>query len=564
MKDELFLNNKVVTGLINSIENNGADLVFDETPLTIQSKAIGTDCMMKLANDSSTMIDLTKDYRTFVCNALVPSMRGIQRNINCSASGVSKSIGTNSKSRSSKSSGKSKTTMYDKLQSQYGFSDKEIDYLKKNFPNELSQLYATTFCGAGDSTEVYTEIQIELVKFNMKNTDGSWNMDALGNLINQDAEDISKVEYLAMCDIFDELSDPEKSEFIESAYTRTKVEEEHYSIGGGRGHYQYTISTGFQMLTSIYAANKLEDSELLFNDILNGNTSSSEYINAQKSYYNYNILYTYSFNASSIEGAKYDDKNPSWYGLPENDIDVIVMSAKDSNQNKITVSTIATYEMYAPTPSTAHSAVCNSAVFYGFPYMGDVTYGMTVTNNNYLNQLMPADTSDAGNATWAIIRDISTGAVTGYLDNFVTDAITGTAPVFVVTAGKYVPVVGTLVSIFTDIAEAQVSEMKEQMTIEVISNVQENNMMITNIGMLNISGTVIGCSDGTFYITNATYDKEEMAAAFAKYNETHTSKLSFNEDTFIHDLFNDEDYYNELKEADFFNYYAVFNSSYPE
>jgi len=88
--------------------------------------------------------------------------------------------------------------------------------------------------------------------------------------------------------------------------------------------------------------------------------------------------------------------------------------------------------------------------------------------------------------------------------------------------------------------------------------------MITNIGMLNISGTVIGSSDGTFYITNATYDKEEMAAAFAKYNETHTSKLSFNEDTFIHDLFNDEDYYNELKEADFFNYYAVFNSSYPE
>ncbi len=125
MKDELFLNNKVVTGLINSIESNGADLIFDETPLTIQSKAIGTDCMMKLANDSSTMIDLTKDYRTFVCNALVPSMRGIQRNINDGAVNVSTSVS----SRNSKVTKK-------------GASGNKAGFNAKNVASELDKEFA--------------------------------------------------------------------------------------------------------------------------------------------------------------------------------------------------------------------------------------------------------------------------------------------------------------------------------------------------------------------------------------------------------------------------------------
>ncbi|MBE5910374.1 hypothetical protein [Pseudobutyrivibrio sp.] len=167
MKDELFLNNKVVTGLINSIESNGADLVFDETPLTIQSKAIGTDCMMKLANDSSTMIDLTKDYRTFVCNALVPSMRGIQRNINCSAKSVSGGIDTNSAVSKTTTNVKylvkkivtngaqvlSKSSLTDEeLRKKYAdyltgdeAVDNEIIRLLKTYGEDLSGLYSSDF-----------------------------------------------------------------------------------------------------------------------------------------------------------------------------------------------------------------------------------------------------------------------------------------------------------------------------------------------------------------------------------------------------------------------------------
>jgi len=140
MKDELFLNNKVVTGLINSIESNGADLLFDETPLTIQSKAIGTDCMMKLTNDSAKIIELTKDYRSFVCNSLVPSMRGVQRNLNGGAVSVSKSVGTKGSTKGTKTTTRSGRIVYEKKYNYFIniWSGTWISVIKDNINSECT------------------------------------------------------------------------------------------------------------------------------------------------------------------------------------------------------------------------------------------------------------------------------------------------------------------------------------------------------------------------------------------------------------------------------------------
>ena len=573
--EEFYLDNTFMTKSIKAFNSNAKKLLFDKTPFQMHSEVIGTDSMSKLAEDSKLMVKLTEDYRGFVCNGLVPAMINIQNGFNDDAENVSKSFSGNAKSASGvkysseKSKGANSSSaknIYDKIQKQYGFTDSEMAYLKEKHPNELSQLYALTFCGAGgDPTDVYNKLKAELVENSLKNPDGTINMKAVGNLVNQDAENLTFPECLALCSIFDQLTDAEKSEFITSAYTRNKIEEGHYTTGGGYGHYQYTISSGFQMIATVYSMTHEDQSSFINNAILEGNENSAEVVQAQKAYRNENLLYTYAFLAPSIEGAAYDDKNSASCKLPEKDFEVIVSDCKDRQNNIITVSTIATYETYAPTPSTAHSKVANSAIFYAFPYMPDVTYGMTETNNFNLDQLKPTNVDYLHNGKWDIINDISTVALANGLDDGLNNAISSVAPTFVKVGSKFVPVVGSLISVLSNIANTQAQQIQDQQTIEIVSTAQENNIFTTNIGMLGISGAVIGSSNGTFYITNSSYDEDLMQQAFDEYNSTHpNNQLDYNSDTFINDLFSNEEYYNSLDEGGFFNYYATYIITHPK
>lgn len=97
--EEFYLDNIAMTKAINAFSENGKSLVFDKSLFNMEQKVVGTDCMAKLVADSKLAVQLTDDYRDFVCRGLVPSLINIQKGFNDNAETVSKSLANNDPNR---------------------------------------------------------------------------------------------------------------------------------------------------------------------------------------------------------------------------------------------------------------------------------------------------------------------------------------------------------------------------------------------------------------------------------------------------------------------------------
>ena len=96
--EEFYLDNDKFTKTIDTFDANGKQLVFDKSLFNMSSNVVGTQSMAKLLSDSKLMVQLTDDYRSFICAGVVPSLRVIQLNFNEDAENVAASISNTSKS----------------------------------------------------------------------------------------------------------------------------------------------------------------------------------------------------------------------------------------------------------------------------------------------------------------------------------------------------------------------------------------------------------------------------------------------------------------------------------
>lgn len=524
MKDELFLNNKVVTGLINSIESNGADLVFDETPLTIQSKAIGTDCMMKLANDSSTMIDLTKDYRTFVCSALVPSMRGIQKSLNGSAVTVAASIGANGKSKGSKAAGsKGSTVNYDSLQSLYGFTDEEMQYLKENYSAQLSQLYGACNHSSSDANVIYNNLVAKLVTYHgnqMTDRYGRLKMVDICAYMNKEPLEISESEYLALCKAFDRMDNTQKEQFIKSGFKCEKITTDCCQTGGCSGYYQYTRSETFEVFTSVYIKNLGLSTADFSPTPMDGETEEdvkNRIQKANKKMDNYNLLYAVTYATDeTITGGSFDNKTGSAY---YDDGDNLKISINEvNNQYKISL-------------TTYHHQNVTTTIENDTP-----VYQKEFTIYKYENNIGKSFTDAANKAADGLRVDIDKVAI-----NNVVDFVSSEMLQEVVDLGEDIPFLGEGYTIAMLYADIEKEKREGEQTNAIVDIVQDDNNASYYLSAINCAGTLIVDQDGNTYITASNYDVEKVSERVETYNALHPdNQIQYNEDTFITDLLNPE------------------------
>lgn len=93
--EEFYLDNMEITKTIKAFSENGKSLVFDRSPFNMEQKVVGTDCMAKLVADSKLTVQLTDDYRDFVCRGLIPLLINIQKEFNEDAQNVSNFLAIN-------------------------------------------------------------------------------------------------------------------------------------------------------------------------------------------------------------------------------------------------------------------------------------------------------------------------------------------------------------------------------------------------------------------------------------------------------------------------------------
>lgn len=93
--EEFYLDNTAMTKAIKAFKTNGKNLIFDKAPFQMEHTVVGTESMSKLVADSKLMVKLTEDYRSFVCDGLVPAMLNIQKGFNEDAESVAEILSNN-------------------------------------------------------------------------------------------------------------------------------------------------------------------------------------------------------------------------------------------------------------------------------------------------------------------------------------------------------------------------------------------------------------------------------------------------------------------------------------
>ncbi len=93
--EEFYLDNIAMTKAIKAFKTNGKNLIFDKAPFQMEHSVVGTESMSKLVADSKLMVKLTEDYRSFVCDGLVPAMLNIQKGFNEDAESVAEILSKN-------------------------------------------------------------------------------------------------------------------------------------------------------------------------------------------------------------------------------------------------------------------------------------------------------------------------------------------------------------------------------------------------------------------------------------------------------------------------------------
>ena len=96
MMEDFFLDNAAMEKTIKAFLKNGENLVFNRSSFEMEGNVVGTDCMKKLVDDSKLMVQLTDDYRSFVCTGLVPALRNIQKVFNEDAENIANSMSNTS------------------------------------------------------------------------------------------------------------------------------------------------------------------------------------------------------------------------------------------------------------------------------------------------------------------------------------------------------------------------------------------------------------------------------------------------------------------------------------
>lgn len=96
MMEDFFLDNAAMEKTIKAFLKNGENLVFNRSSFEMEGNVVGTDCMKKLVDDSKLMVQLTDDYRSFVCTGLVPALRNIQKAFNEDAENIANSMSNTS------------------------------------------------------------------------------------------------------------------------------------------------------------------------------------------------------------------------------------------------------------------------------------------------------------------------------------------------------------------------------------------------------------------------------------------------------------------------------------
>ncbi len=145
--EEFYLDNTAMTKAIKAFKTNGKNLIFDKAPFQMEHTVVGTESMSKLVADSKLMVKLTEDYRSFVCDGLVPAMINIQKGFNDDADSVSNSMTsiTKTSSKSSPSAYAGATAAVNAAMSDAELRVKYADYMtgNKEVDDEIIRLLST-------------------------------------------------------------------------------------------------------------------------------------------------------------------------------------------------------------------------------------------------------------------------------------------------------------------------------------------------------------------------------------------------------------------------------------
>ncbi len=446
--------------------------------------------------------------------------------------------------------GNQKTPNYESLQTQYGFSDEEMTYLIDNHPELLSQLYGANAHSTSDAEKIYNNIVAELCEYHvsqLKNKDGSLKMDDICAYMNKEPLDITISEYLALCELFDEMDknsndNSQKEQFIQAGFKCEKVYTDYSTTGGGSGYYKYTRSETFEMFTKVYCKNfglSLSEFDVTLRDGESTEEAKKRIEKANHKMDNYNLLYAVTYATdSTFKGGSFS--NAAGLGAHD-DGDTLKISINEvGDQYKISVKT---YHKNKVTPNIETDALSYNKEFtiYKFDFcLGD------------------SFTQASNNAAEGLRIDVDRIATNKVID-FVSKEIFQEGVDAINAAGR-IPFLSTGFTLLTLYADIQKEKRQAEHTNGVVDTIQYDNNASKYLNKINCAGSLIVDQDGNAYITSYNYDVEKVKQRIEEYNSMYPdNKVDFNEDTFINDLLTNEEYRNSLdpegSSTSFFDYW---------
>lgn len=349
-----------------------------------------------------------------------------------------------------------------------------------------------------DLEKLHASLQSEYEE-SWKNPDGSYNMDAIAELMSQDPDEVSVDEYYALVSAYDNMTEEERERFLEVSYlyvgeraTSTSseyddnifmqmMESNAYANSGMTSvFYQYQLSGVFNNFAYVYAASLSEEVQC----IQSGNIANSDLTRIQnyamfsKMISSYSTAFTYTINYSSDKA-----------------------------------------------PVAIHIDISREDKKFETDYMTDMTVSINACfNNSYRDEIIPftvcayrPDVDDI------ISRDITTEQLQGLKADILEECITNGANVAASVAACVVltPIGGLIYSgVVGDIqaAESVSDAIEMNYTIDgIISNETVGNVC----DALNMAGCVVKDANG-YSVVMPYCDLNLVQERIDEYNSCHS------------------------------------------
>ncbi|MBQ6462186.1 MAG: hypothetical protein IJJ59_02540 [Pseudobutyrivibrio sp.] len=329
-------------------------------------------------------------------------------------------------------------------------------------------------------------------KARWKNKDGSYNMNTLKELMQRDATDITPEEYLALCQVVDELmlmedAPAQLAEFIQGAYVKSSHSKSTSPTSMPTIEDEYKISSAFRALCCIYGGTISVTA-----DKVNPENENFD-INCQRKLNTYNILYAYGYiyNDLTIPVPQGGDYSKSSFKIS------ISENKETKNYPKYNLAVDIEYGTYNHLGAVGTSSIHKKATV--FSYDADISHIIRDNNEAYAdsNKKNPGE-----EALISVVNDLDMMAVQMMIEK------------------ADIPVIGQALDIASIIANAGSAYADAVEGNNQIESYKYNGRMADMYNTLNMGGTVIVTDDYNAIVTNYSYRRDTLQAEIDKYNAT--------------------------------------------